>query len=542
MTIICPECKNKNNDSNKFCEYCGSNFPQIEKKDFSSVVRNSKDTIKENIDNAKEEKFCPNCNKYLRESSSFCPNCGYKFTKDLNYPLRNSEVLTCPHCNNKNNLDAEFCGNCGKDLPLVTEMEIIECPECGNLVRDDVNFCRYCAHRFSNLSFVSKDAKRNIKKILWGKSHLVNNNIIYCQNCGELHRGNVSNYCTKCGTPTPIGSWGYAQTKLNHEKYQKILVNDIFIPLSYEYNVNFRKTTLSEYFDITPDEESHILYVIMNKLIEDDSSFNVVNYFKSCLDELDNRNNIEEELLKETESFLYESFQNDGIEASLTASIKDSYYKTIETPTIESKHGGFTKGVATLGFGLVGLAATSGVKQTTAITKILEKGEYIHNNINLNKNNIIVKSYVDNNNVASFQSINDKIEKVVFQWQDIDFIDDEYYFIFNSGESLKCPIPDLKEWISKSVMKLLATQNPEKNQRLINEWNIKLQTSVLKLFLKLLREHINKHKNSINNNSTPENSSDNNGINELEKIVEMYEKGLLTDEEFVAMKNKIIRE
>lgn len=57
MVKICPNCQKENIDKNKFCEYCGSNLPQDikEKTDKSSVVENSKDIVKENVNSIKDK-------------------------------------------------------------------------------------------------------------------------------------------------------------------------------------------------------------------------------------------------------------------------------------------------------------------------------------------------------------------------------------------------------------------------------------------------------------------------------------------------------
>ena len=57
MVKICPNCQKENIDKNKFCEYCGSNLPQVieEKSDGTSVIENSKDIVKENVNSIKDK-------------------------------------------------------------------------------------------------------------------------------------------------------------------------------------------------------------------------------------------------------------------------------------------------------------------------------------------------------------------------------------------------------------------------------------------------------------------------------------------------------
>lgn len=58
MVKFCPECGKENVDTNKFCEYCGSNLPIIEEEkniDLSSVIDDPRGTIKQNIDTIKDK-------------------------------------------------------------------------------------------------------------------------------------------------------------------------------------------------------------------------------------------------------------------------------------------------------------------------------------------------------------------------------------------------------------------------------------------------------------------------------------------------------
>lgn len=49
-------------------------------------------------------KICENCNSEIEDDINFCPNCGFKF---------NNNDGICPVCNSKNSQDAKFCTNCG---------------------------------------------------------------------------------------------------------------------------------------------------------------------------------------------------------------------------------------------------------------------------------------------------------------------------------------------------------------------------------------------------------------------------------------------
>ena len=87
-------------------------------------------------------------------------------------------------------------------------------------------------------------------------------------------------------------------------------------------------------------------------------------------------------------------------------------------------------------------------------------------------------------------------------------------------------------------MKVLGTTNLDYNINLNKEWKRKLEVDVTKIFFDLIQNKINEYDNKILNN---EEKIDNNiNVGELEKIMKMYQDGLLNDEEFVAMKQNII--
>ena len=501
MPLHCNNCGNTLRKSDRYCKQCGAKSPN------------------ENVRTVK----CPDCGTFIG-NSDFCSNCGSKLTKNLYYVIKESNTKTCSKCSNKNNLDAEFCGNCGKTLPLVSNMELVKCPDCGHLVREDVNFCRFCGRNLNTTK--NSFFKRKFRP-----------NETYCQNCGKkVINRNQANYCDDCGTFIPPLTTGYSTTMHPHEEYQLIFINKFIVPLSEHYNENFRKTTLSQYFNITQTQESHIIFLVMNDLIHEDLCIDVIERFKQYLEETKNRKNSKEEILDEITTKLTDSFNNKGISISDLATIEDSYYKTVETPVVQNKHGGLTKGVATLGFGIVGLAATSGVKQTVSTKKVLQKGKYTHRKITFKKDHIVLKTYEDDFHGLNFNSEVNNINKIVFNWEDITSLDDEYYFIFNTGETLKCPIPDTTEWISEGVMRVLGTTDFDENFKTNKIWIGQLESDVNKIFFDLIRNRINECKTKLNSN---ENSNTSN-VNELEKIIKMYQDGLLTDDEFIIMKQNVI--
>ena len=504
MALFCNECGNEIIRSDRYCKHCG-----VRLSDWSSKK------IK-----------CPECGNYILENSEFCGNCGFKLHKDLFYVIKETNSKSCPKCSNKNNIDAEFCGNCGETLPIVSNLELINCPECNKLVREDVNFCRFCGHDFitNNIPLFKKKYRSTEA---------------YCQNCGKkIINLNKSFYCDDCGTPIPSNLNRYSTTPLSHEEYQLIFINKFIVPLSAHYNENFRKTTLSQYFDISPNQESHIIFLIMNDLVNENFNGNIIEKFKEYLEETINLEDPKKEILSFVSSMIKDAFNSTGIGIADIATIEGSYYKTVETPVIQSKHGGLTKSAAFLGFGFLGLAATSGVKQTTKTKKVLQKGKYIHRKITVKDKYLVLKTYEDDSQNLNFNDNLDNINKVVLNWEDINSLDNEYYFIFNNGETLKCPIPDTTEWIAEGVMSVLGTTVLDENYKTNQIWIPKLESNVTEIFFDIIREKINKTTHKIQNTGkTTENTVN---INELEKIMKMYQDGLLTNDEFLTMKQNII--
>ncbi|MBR1611846.1 MAG: zinc ribbon domain-containing protein [Methanobrevibacter sp.] len=379
------------------CNYCGKEFYNA--KGFCphcGICINDNEYVKFT---------CPICKNVINYDSDFCGNCGFKITKDINYIIKESNSKSCPNCGNKNNMNAEFCGNCGKDLPLTSDLQLIECPDCKQMVRDDVNYCRFCGHNFLKE-----------KKSLFAKKPKINSR--FCQNCGkQISDADKSKFCSNCGTQIPINTKHKLNNFTIHEDYISLLTNKLLVPLSNEYNINFRQTPIRDYFKITKEQESHIFYRIIEK-IKLTPNEDIVQYFKSTLDETkNNQENIENEIIKIATESITNSFNGLGLTSTEVFTIKDDYYETVETPVIQNKHGGLTKGVATLGFGLIGYAATSGVKQTVSTKQVLNKGDYLRSLVTISKKYITVKSFTDNSNVNKFNSTKGNLEKTIIYWQ-----------------------------------------------------------------------------------------------------------------------------
>ena len=84
---------------------------------------------------------------------------------------------------------------------------------------------------------------------------------------------------------------------------------------------------------------------------------------------------------------------------------------------------------------------------------------------------------------------------------------------------------EINEVITSALLDVAVTHD----SRLIHEYRPEILLKVQKFLNELINQEINSSKINESSKST---------VN-LEKLIEMYDKGLLTDEEFIAMKKKI---
>jgi len=465
MVSKCSNCGKEFYNTKGFCPYCGIDINENEYAKF----------------------ICPICKDSVDYNSDFCENCGFKITKDINYVIKESNSKSCPSCGSKNNMGAEFCEKCGKDLPLTSDLQLIECPDCKQMVRDDVNYCRFCGHNFLKE-----------KKSLFGKKPKRNSR--FCQNCGkQISDADQSKFCNNCGTRIPINTKHKLNNFILHEEYISMLTNRLLVPLSNEYNVNFRKTTIREYFNITKEQESHIFYRLIEKNRVSPNE-DLVQYFKSILDETkNNSDNTVNEIIRVAKESLTNSFNGSGLTSTEVLTIKDDYYETVETPVLQNKHSGLTKGIATLGLGLIGYAATSGVKQTVSTKQVLNKGDYLHSLVTISKKYITVKSYTDDSSVNKFNSSKGNLNKTVIYWQDVNCVDHENYLILNTGETFKLPQYDVEDRINKAIDKVVGTLDFDLNNELRKMYCPHIFPVINNLLPKLINETIKNTNEEISN-------------------------------------------
>ncbi len=435
----------------------------------------------------------------------------------------------------------------------IDEVHLIDCPDCKYSSRDDYHYCRLCGHDFQEGVDESQGRfSRFVKKALSGS---VSDNVRYCTNCKSEIRDFTMDFCSNCGERIPfegyknlcscgnIMSNNYCnicrgkgtKKQLISDEYYLIWHNQVIIPLSEEYNTDLTKNNFKSYFNLTNEEENHIIYKMVHHVLFDKIDGNVVDFFKQVFDETKrNYKNIEESIFNLVEQEITNEFNNDGIVSSNTTTIKRSYTETVETSHIKNKHGAGTKVLATAVAGPLGFVATSGVKEETETKEVRHEGEYCHEQMIFNKENIIYQMYTRKGWGGSvFNNDHPNMNKTIIGWDSVDSIDDENFLILKTGETIKCPSWNKLEHIIKPcILNIVATANENSNKEYMNKYYDDAKNKAIEVILSLINEQIVANK-KISSNSDSD-------VESLEKIMDMYKSGLLTDDEFVAMKQKLI--
>ncbi len=433
-----------------------------------------------------------------------------------------------------------------------SEVNLIECPDCKRTILDNVNYCRFCGYTFNDVNGQSSGKfSKFLKQQLKGK---VDKNLRYCTECKHEITDFDMEFCENCGILFPFQNEKYfcscgnveghsfrcivcsrnSKKEITHEEFNQIVYNQFFIPLSKEYNKKISKNNFKEYFNLTNDEASHIIYIIVYSILFEKVDGDIVEFFKKVLKETkQNYADIEKALVNKIKQKLIKEFNNEGIVSSSTSTIKHGFTETIETPHIKNKHGTGTKVLATAVAGPLGFVATSGVKQETKSRQVHHKGKYFHQKVTLTKNQIIYETYEDDESYGFKYSINHSVSKFIVNWEDVKTIDDDNFLILNTGDTINCSSSGLTTLVRKCILNVMGSCQVMSNMGFFDDYTNLGKKNAKKLMNELIKHHID----SITSIKPKDNSSD---IDSLEKIMIMYEKGLLTDEEFSAMKQNII--
>ena len=435
----------------------------------------------------------------------------------------------------------------------ISKVNLIECPDCKRKVFDNVNYCRFCGHDFNETPDESSGRfSKFLKNALKG---IVVDDLRYCTNCKSEIRDFSLNFCDNCGTMVPYQGVKYfcscgsvrdnpycdvcnksrsSRNELNSDEFYQIWHNQVIIPLSNEYAKDLSNNNFKKYFNLNIEQENHIIYKMVHNIIFKEAENNIVELFKSILEETrQNYEDIEKAILNTLEQALIQQFNNEGLSSSRTSTIKREFTETVETPHIKNKHGTGTKVLAAAVAGPLGFVATSGVKQETDTKQVHHKGKYVHEKVTLNNKRITYETYTDDNSSGFKYSMNHSVTKIVVEWHDVKSIDEENYLILKSGDTINCPSFSLMRFVKQSILDVVGSIDVMSNKSYYDKYidvNLKEGKNIIR---NIIENHI-----ASNNVTEPNNSSVD--VDALERIMNMYEKGLLTDDEFVAMKQNII--
>lgn len=195
----------------------------------------------------------------------------------------------------------------------------------------------------------------------------------------------------------------------------------------------------------------------------------------------------------------------------------------VQFPQLElilKSHSGLKRGIATFTLGFVGFAATSNVKQ--------EKKHIVKNTqLQIADRGVVFKKVTDDgkdlripyDNIISFTVLTQKIGKKGEEFYELLLLENQS-LIISFSKQLK---GNELEIISQDLVDVINGRATGKDTEEAG-WGLDYAT--------------NGQSSEVDGE---EKSAENSSIaGELEKIVQIYEKGLLTDEEFAAMKKKII--
>lgn len=426
-------------------------------------------------------------------------------------------MVKCNKCGASIEEKDKFCMNCGNKLENSAEIDMIplvtleQCPICKNEILNEWNYCRFCGYDTNN----SNQGVTILKKIVDDVN--CNSKILrFCTTCGKKYHDD-SLKCNECGTEIPKPKENY-YGNFSYEKFQILYINQILVPLSTYYKVNFRKILIKDYFNLTFDEETHILYLLIEYVIHNPNK-DIIPYFKEILHKTrETFKDLENYVFNQIKPQIEELFNTTGLTFTNKKQISSEEYQIIKTPITTNKHGGGTKALATLGFGLLGYAASSGVKTEVKTEKIkTSDAKYCSTTINISE------KYVD----IDIEITGENNTKVILKWENISLFSDDEYFVLNTGETFKCILDSEK--INKLITDTLIDTAITVDSKLVHEYHPKVLSKVKKFLNNIINE-------KINNSKIKELPTSN---IKLEKLIEMYDKGLLTDEEFIIMKKNL---
>ena len=348
----------------------------------------------------------------------------------------------------------------------------------------------------------------------------IDQKLSFCR-CGNITNKNI---CEICATNMK-NKKKYSPNELN-----RLWFDNFLIPLSERYNENFEEISLRDYFKLNETQENHIIYRIIRSIVFEEFGKDICIFFNEILKETKNNENIIKSIVNNIRTTIIDEFYDGGFKYTRSTSVIPSKHKIVKNTVIKNKHGTGTKVLATAVAGPIGYAATSGIEQTTEVKRKIKPGKYRNYEYFFNPDYLGVKfdfSY-NSDNTKDFRN------EIIVKFEDIEYIDDNSLFL-KSGDTIQLYPPLLIDETNKSFFDVVGTLDGRLNSHLKSKYlkNIMKETSLL---LDDLMKKYFKNVPKIDNNNQTENDS----TDSLANLVKMYEKGLLTDEEFISMKKKLI--
>ncbi|MDO4194187.1 MAG: zinc ribbon domain-containing protein [Erysipelotrichaceae bacterium] len=117
---------------------------------------------------AVRKRTCPSCGKEVSSDSKFCLYCGTELPA-LEKPKPEAKGIICPVCGRKADAGAKFCMGCGTPLtgkqPRAKEPEEIVCPSCGKKVDKGAKFCLSCGSPLQGSKPVRQVRPASVQKL-----------------------------------------------------------------------------------------------------------------------------------------------------------------------------------------------------------------------------------------------------------------------------------------------------------------------------------------------------------------------------------------
>ena len=193
---LCFVCGKELNDGDIFCEKCGAKVFNIENEILSKKEK-VKEEKKEERNKSKSKKICSSCGEELNDSDLFCQKCGTKVLQASS--KKDEEKVIIPVDNNEKKSDGDKEENKKKDK------DIKYCLKCGEELNDSDLFCQKCGAKVLNNIAKPINIKKNDQKNTNTEEKIEKNkdkdktNKRLCKNCNE-ELSDSDKFCQKCGT------------------------------------------------------------------------------------------------------------------------------------------------------------------------------------------------------------------------------------------------------------------------------------------------------------------------------------------------------